>query len=135
MGVFKAEQVCGFVYVMPAHKQALALFYYKRMYIAYGGAASCLMDHIAEVTGRIGHFRGAITHRRHSEFQLPVVVVILDQKLVEALEHIRRVLVFFRELAQPDALAVFENQAEISQDYGTKRRGVLVLLKFVTQLQ
>ena len=56
VGILKAKEVCHFTYAESFHQQGFCLIYNEVVDIAYSSPAGCLMNHVAEVTGRIGKF-------------------------------------------------------------------------------
>ena len=56
----ETEETGGLADVVAVHQQALCLVNDVIVDVANGRATRCLVDDIAEITGRIGQFRGAI---------------------------------------------------------------------------
>ena len=56
----ETKEAGGLADVVAVHQQALCLVNDVIVDVANGRATRCLVDDIAEVTGRIGQFRGAI---------------------------------------------------------------------------
>ena len=54
--IFKSKQIGNFSYAEPFHQEGFGLVDDEGMYIADGGAASRLVNHIAKIAGRISQF-------------------------------------------------------------------------------
>ena len=54
--IFKSEQIGNFSDIEPFHQEGFGLVDDEGMYIADGGAASSLVNHIAKIAGRISQF-------------------------------------------------------------------------------
>ena len=60
MGEVEAEEAGGLADVVAVHQQALSLIDDVVVDVADSRATCCLVNNVAEITGRIGQFRGAI---------------------------------------------------------------------------
>lgn len=56
----EAEEAGGLADVMSVHQETLCLVNDVIVDVADGRATRCLVDDVAEITGRIGQFRGTI---------------------------------------------------------------------------
>ena len=135
MRELEAKEEGRFAHIVPVHQEILTLLRHEGVDVSDGSAAGGFVDHISQIARRIGQPVGAVLDGGHAEIHLPAVQIILPQQVVEALEDVRRCLVFLRKLAQIDALAVFQDEADVSQDDIPQRRGVIVLLKLVPELR
>ena len=96
----KAQHAGGLVDVVALHQQALGLVDDVVVDVADGRTASCLVDEVSEITGRIGQFRGAIGDGGQAVKKLPVLAEVLLKQVVKTLQQIVATLVVLRELAQ-----------------------------------
>ena len=88
MRILEAQQVGHFAYAEPFHQESLGLVDDEIMDVADGGAPGGLMDHVAEVTGRIGQLTCAPCNGWESLFMLQAFREIVYQQAVEAFEDV-----------------------------------------------
>ena len=117
MGKIETEQARGLADIVTLHEQALGLIDDVVVDVAYSCATSCFVDNIAKITRRIGQFGGTPSDGRLTLHHLPFLTKIGLQQIVKALKQVSLSPILFEKLALIDAVTVFQNQAQISQQH------------------
>ena len=130
--IFKPKQIGYFSHTEPFHQESLGLVDNEGMDIADGCAAGSMVNHIAEIAGRISQFAGTPGNCREALFVLKSLGEIIHQQAVEAFEDVAFAAFFFGKLAQVNALAVVQNQLKVTGKDSPEGRRVLVLLHFLS---
>ena len=117
MGEIETEQAGGFADGVTLHQQAFRLIDDVVVYVADGCAACGLVDQIAKVTGRVGQLGGTPGDGGQALGQLAVLAEIGLQQVVKTFQQVGLSPILFRQLALVDAVAVFQYQAQISQQH------------------
>ena len=117
MGKVETEQTGGFADVMTLHQQTLCLIDDVVVNVANGRASCCLVDDVAKIARRIGQFGGTPRDSRQALRQLAILAEIGLQQVLKAFQQVGFSPILFRQLAQVYAVAVFQYQAQISQQH------------------
>ena len=88
MGIVEAEQSGRLADVATVHQQAFALVDDIGVDVADGGAASSLVNHIAEIAWRIGQLRGTPCHSGKSIGELAAIEIVLFKQCMEAFQQV-----------------------------------------------
>ena len=128
--VVESQQVGYFSDGEALHQQILGFSDHKLVDVADGRAAGLPVHQIAEIAGRVGQLRSAPSHGGKALFMLQPLCEIIHQQTVETLEDIAVSLLFLRNLAEVDTVAITQNQLEIACDDGSEGRGVGVFPQF-----
>ena len=115
VGEVKTQQAGGLADVMTLHQQTFRLVDDIIVDVADGCTACCLMNDVAEISGRIGQLRGTPGNGGQALRELAVLAEICLQQVVKAFQQVCLSPILFRQLAQVDAVAVFQYQPQISQ--------------------
>ena len=113
----EAEQTRGLADVMALHEQTFGLVDYIIVDVANGCSAGGFVDEVAKVARGISQFRGTIGNGWQAVRQLTVLAEIGLQQVVEALQQVNFSPILFGELSLVNAVTIFQNQAQISQQY------------------
>ena len=111
----ETQQAGGLADVMTLHQQTFRLIDDVVVDVADGSSSCGFVDNVTKIAGRIGQFGGAPGDGGQTMHQLAVLTKIGLQQVMKALQQVGLSPILFRQLAQVDAVAVFQNQAQITQ--------------------
>ena len=117
VGEIESEQAGGLADVVTLHQQNFRLIDNVVVDVANSCATSCLVDNIAKITRRISQFESAPSDGRQTLHQLTVLTKIGLKQVVKALQQVSLSPILFEKLALIDAVTLFQNQAQISQQH------------------
>ena len=119
MGKIETQQAGSLADVVPLHQQTFRLIDNVVVDVANGSATSCFVDNIAKITRRIGQFGGTPGNSGQTLRQLAVLTKIGLQQVMKTFQQVGLSPILFGQLALVDAVAVFQYQSQISQQYAS----------------
>ena len=135
MGKIETQQAGCLADVMTLHQQTFRLIYNIVVNVADGRPACGPVDDVTEVTWRIGQLGGTPGDSGQALRQLAVLAEVGLQQIVEALQQVGFSPILFRQLAQVDAVAVFQYQSQVGLQHFPQRRRILMYLQLLSHLR